>query len=365
MKASSALNGFIAGHWAYDYEIRSKSRGRAVEHQHRVSMADIARVAKVSPSTVSRALSGHPKVSDTARKLVLETADRLGYVRNLGAASLASSKCDAIGLLIRDVGNEFYGGLASCVQYETDDTGLSLLLALSEDSLESQLAAVRNLLGHGVGGIIIASGRISSQTADYAAKFVPTVVLATGYDMPSFSSVRIDPRCEGSLARRVVEQGHKKVAVTASADVLASALHARTANFLTGLVVAGAQATILSLPSHIEDVIGAEVDKAIDSGVTAIMAGNDSIALSILEHLDAIGVSCPGYVSVTGFDGVGTFRSPLLGLTTMEQPVGELARAAVSLMKDLLDNDSGQPHQVLVDGKFVVGRTLGPVRSEQ
>ncbi|WP_297316021.1 LacI family DNA-binding transcriptional regulator [Bifidobacterium indicum] len=336
-----------------------------MEHQRRVSMADIARAAKVSPSTVSRALNDHPKVSDEARRLVLETADRLGYVRNLGAASLASSKCDAIGLLIRDVGNEFYGGLASRVQYETDGVGLDLLLTSSEDSLDSQLAAVRNLLGHGVGGIIIASGRVSSQTADYAAKFVPTVVLATGYDMPSFSSVRIDPRCEGSLARRVVEQGHQKIAVTASADVLASALHARTANFLTELVVAGAQTTILSLPSDAKASIGSEVDKAIESGVTAIMAGNDAIALSILEHFKAIGVSCPEQVSVTGFDGVGAFRSPLLGLTTMEQPVGELARSAVSLMKDLLDNEAGQPHQVLVEGKYVPGKTLGPVRGRR
>ncbi|KFI75044.1 LacI family transcription regulator [Bifidobacterium mongoliense DSM 21395] len=331
------------------------------QRKHRVSMLDIATAAHVSPSTASRALNGHPKVSDEARKAVLDAAEKLGYVRNLGAASLASSQSNTIGLLIRDVGNQFYGGLASHVQAETDRYGFDLLLATGGDSVESQMRAVRNLLGHGVGGIIIASGRVAAQVADYAAKFVPTVVLASGLELPSLNSVRIDPQMEAKLAHIVVDHGHRNIAVTASSDSLASALHARIANFLTELIVAGAETTIISLANDDTD-IDKKIDEVLDSGATAIMAGNDSIALSVLEYLDSAGIACPGEVSVTGFDGIGPYRSSLFGLTTVEQPIDKLAHEAVKLMSRHLHDESPHTSQVLVRGRFIEGRTLGSVR---
>ncbi|WP_201736545.1 LacI family DNA-binding transcriptional regulator [Bifidobacterium xylocopae] len=323
-------------------------------------MTDIAREAKVSPATVSRALNGHPTVSDKVRRSVLDAAERLGYVRNLGAVSLASSQSNTVGLLIRDAGNQFYGGLASRIQAETDRYGFDLLITAGGDTLESQERAVRNLLGHGVGGIVIASGRVAAEAAEYSARFVPSLVLGTGLELPSLSSVRIDPHMEAGLARRVVDHGHRSIAVTASEDPLASTLHARTANFLTELVVAKTDTYIVSFSEQGGvDELGRQVDRALADGVTAIMAGSDEMALQILEYLNISGLRCPQDVSVTGFDGIGAYRSSLLGLTTIEQPVDELAHAAIKLMSRHMNEEHAQTAQILVPGRFVKGRTLG------
>ena len=101
-----------------------------MQRKHRVSMADIAKETGVSAATVSRALNNHPKVSAEVRAAVLQTADRLGYIRNLGAASLAASRSMTVGLLLRDMSSQFYGGVAAQGQMETDAAGYVLLITL-------------------------------------------------------------------------------------------------------------------------------------------------------------------------------------------------------------------------------------------
>lgn len=336
-----------------------------MQRKHRVSMADIAKETGVSAATVSRALNNHPKVSAEVRAAVLQTADRLGYIRNLGAASLAASRSMTVGLLLRDMSSQFYGGVAAQVQMETDAAGYDLLITIGGDDAESQMNAIRNLLGHDVGGIIVASGRIAEEVMEYSARFVPTVALSSGLDMPSVGSVRIDPKCEADLARRVVVAGHRNVAVTASSNPLASTLHARTATFLTELIVAGAQTLIMSMPVEQGRYLREQVDRALEAKVTAIMAGSDAIAVSIMEYLQELGLSCPDDISVTGFDGVGALRSPLLGLTTVEQPMERLASVAVGMITQYLTSGgseepiSGTVINQLVMGRFVPGRTLG------
>ncbi|WEV46995.1 LacI family DNA-binding transcriptional regulator [Bifidobacterium sp. ESL0690] len=329
------------------------------QRRRRVSMTDVARLAKVSPATVSRVLNNSTNVSEEARSAVLKAADSLGYVRNLGAVSLATTQTMTIGLLIRDLGNHFYGAVASHVRNQAAKAGFDLLIVSCEDNLESQMRAVRCLLGHSVGGIIISSGRVAASVAEYAAKFVPTIALATGLDLPTLNSVRIDPQSECDLAQQVVEHGHTCIAVTASTSPLTSALHARTANFLTQLVISGAQTHILSIQSDLGEPLYRAVDEAIDAGATAIMAGNDAIALAILEYFDTIGLRCPEDISVTGFDGMGAYRSSLLGLTTVEQPVAKLAESAVNMICQKILDGSQATSQMLIQGRYIAGHTLG------
>lgn len=330
----------------------------SMRHKHRVSMVDIAKASGVSAATVSRVLSNQDNVSDEVKELVLSSVERLGYVRNLGAATLAASKSNTVGLLVRDMSNQFYGAVASKVQEKTDKAGYDLLMATGGDSEGSQMRAARNLLGHGIGGMIIVSGRISPDVMSYVARFVPIVVLAAGIDIPSVSSVRIDPKCEADLASRVVDMGHKCVAVTASSDPLASTLHSRTSIFLTELIIRGVKTVIMPIEDNDLCSIQKQVDLALSEHVTAIMAGSDTIALSILECLHSKGISCPKDVSVTGFDGVGCLATSLLGLTTVKQPVDLLAKNAVEVMEKYFNDKQTGISRIIVKGDFIHGFTL-------
>lgn len=331
-----------------------------VERKKRVSIVDVAREAGVAQSTASRALSGAPKVSRAARDAVEAAAERLGYVRDLRAGGLASSRTRTIGLLVRRSERVFYGEIAARVQAETDRRDVDLLIVGAGDDEDRQLAAVRNLLGHGVGGILIASGRASATSVEYAASFVPTVTIALGLTRPGFDAVNIDPASESDLADRVVQAGHRHVAVTASRNELAHTLHARTSHFLTRLILADVKTTILPYRTSEPRAFESALSAALDDGVTAVMAGDDAGAVRVLEHLAQWGVDCPGSVSVTGFDGVGLYRTSLLGITTVAQPVAALAERAVDLLERRLESGTTVAEDIRIPGTFIPGRTLGP-----
>ncbi len=333
-----------------------------MERRARVSMVEVARAAGVSQSTASRALNGAAKVSPEAREAVMSAAERLGYVRDLRAADLASARPATMGLLIRGNYRAFYGELAGAIQSETDRRDVDLLIVGAGDDEHRQIRAVQNLLGHGAGGILIATGRASETTVEYAAGFVPTVTIALGLTRPGFDSVGIDPASEADLADRVAAAGHRHVAVTATPNRLAYTLHARTANFVTRLVMAGVRTTIVAESAERGQPLREALRAALDDGATAVMTGDDATAVQVLEHLQEWGIRCPDDVSVTGFDGVAPYRSPLLGLTTVAQPVAELATRAVELMHQRLIGAEGEGPAGAVDahvpGSFVPGRTL-------
>jgi LacI family transcriptional regulator len=265
-----------------------------------------------------------------------------------------------MGLLIRGAERTFYGELAAGVQRETDRLDADLLIAAAGDDERHQVRAVRTLLGHGVGGILIASGRASEEAVDYAASFVPTVTIALGLVRPGFDAVNIDPKSEADLADAVAAAGHRHVVVTASQNRLAYTLHARTANYLTRLVLAGVRTTILPDRGEDDAEVRTALRAALDDGATAVMTGDDATAVRVLEYLAEWRIDCPGRVSVTGFDGVGVYRSPLIGLTSVTQPVAELARSAVALMAQRLEGDTRPACDVRVPGILREGRTLGP-----
>ena len=152
---------------------------------------------------------------------------------------------------------------------------------------------------------------------------------------------------------------HRDVAITASRHPLATTLHARTATFLTEFVVAGVTTSIVTEDAAQGEAFENGLRQALHEGATAIVAGSDMIALRALELLQEWKISCPEEVSVTGFDGVGPYRSPLLGLTTVEQPVTDMAREAVSLLTARFNGGDSAERDIRIPGRIIEGRTLG------
>lgn len=326
----------------------------------RVDLEDVARAAGVSRSTASRALRGEARVSPETTRRVLETAESLGYVRDIRAAELASTAPTTVGLLIRGAERSFYGDVAAKVQAETDLREIDLLVVSGSDDHASQVRALNNLLGHGVAGIMVASGRASLAAAEHAASFVSTVLLGLDPNHSSIDSVAIDPASETLLARHVAEAGHRRVAVTTSDQPGSTTLQLRTARFRDELERHGATTTLVHGMGDRGPTFAAELRRALDDGVTAVMAGDDPTAVEILELFQDWGVRCPEEVSVTGFDGVGVFLSPLFGLTTMRQPVEQMARWAVQTMISRVSGDQDATQHVTYPGELRAGRTLGP-----
>lgn len=332
-----------------------------VQRRPRVDLADVARVAGVSRSTASRALREEGRVSADTVARVMATAAELGYIRDLRAAELRATTPTTLGLLVRGAERSFYGEVAAQVQMAADARELDLLIVNGGDNHNSQDHAVRTLIGHRVAGIMIASGRASLPVAEYAADFVPTVLLGLASEHPHIDSVSIDSASETDLAEMVAAAGHRRVAVTASEQAESTTLRLRTERYRQALLARGVTVTLVPGAGDDGPEFVAALRRALDDSASAIMAGDDATAVRVLELFDAWGVRCPDDVSVTGFDGVGVFASPLFGLTTVRQPVAQMARAATSIMAARLQGTNTPVEHAVYDGEFLAGRTLAAV----
>ncbi|MEV7972601.1 LacI family DNA-binding transcriptional regulator [Cellulomonas sp. NPDC089187] len=330
-----------------------------MQRRARADLSDVARAAGVSRSTASRALRGEGRVSAETVARVARVAADLGYVRDLRAAELRETAATTLGLLVRGAERSFYGEVAAQVQAAADARDIDLLIVNGGDDHDGQFRAVQALLGHRVAGMMIASGRMSLAAAEHAATFVPTVLIGMPSSHPEIDSVAIDPMLETQLAASVARAGHRRVAVTTSDRPESTTLHLRTARFRDELIARGADPVLVPGVGEDGQEFVTALRRAVDGGATAVMAGDDPTAVQVLELLDAWGMNCPGQISVTGFDGVGVYASPLFGLTTVRQPVEQLAAAAMRVMVARLGGRvSAVSHDVL-PGELLIGRTLG------
>lgn len=330
-----------------------------MEKRLNVGIRQVAEAAGVSKSTASRALRREDRVSAETIAHVEKIAASLGYVPDLRAAGLSSTTRTTVGLMVRGAERSFYGEIAAAVQAATDARGVDLLIVNGGDSHESQQRALRTLLGHRVAGILVASGRASVDAVEMAASFVPTVLVGMETTHDGIDSVTVDPSAEMQMVRDVLAAGHRRVAVVSADQPDSTVLVSRAARYGDELERGGA--TCVSLPSVAETgAFASALRSAVGDGVTAVMALNDSDAITVLEILADWGVECPGALSVTGFDGVGLYRSPLIGLSTMRQPVERMAAEAAECMVGRVAGDAAAARHITVGGDRIVGRTLGP-----
>lgn len=329
-----------------------------------VGLTDVAKAAGVSVATASRALRGADRVSPETVALVRETAARLGYVPDKRAVNLRSHTPATVGLLLRSAELSFYGAIAAQMQSEVDSHGIDLLIANGGDDRSSQSRAIETLVGHRVAGIVFASGRAAPEAIEKAAASVPTVLVGAVSSVDGIASVVISGESEAQMARAVLEAGHRRVAVTRSLVAGTAVLQRRSERYEETLRLGEASVLALELGDG-QAGLSEQVDRARRQGVTAIMAGDDLTALHILEILAERGVRCPEEISVTGFDGVGVLQSPLFGLTTMKQPVRELAATATALILARLTGGPATATQDAILGQFVPGRTLRNLQRTQ
>ncbi|MDR2930972.1 MAG: LacI family transcriptional regulator [Propionibacteriaceae bacterium] len=328
-----------------------------------VGLIDIATAAGVSRSTASRALRGEDRVSSDTVEKVRRAAESLGYVRDLRASDLASNQASAIGIMLRASERSFYGEIAARIQTVVGQQGLDLIIVNGGDSRDTQMRAISSLLGHKVAGVIIASGRASMEVAQYAASFAPVVLVGLSCSSSDIDSTVIDPDSERALARAVLSYGHRTVAVTSAAADVSRTLYDRAEVFSSELRDGGATVVDIGEAHQGGAQLAQAVTTAIKAHATAIMTGDDPTMLSVLEELQRRRISWPDQVSVTGFDGVGVFASPLLGFTTMRQPVEDLGQTAIRLVMTRIADSSAAARHLYLPGRLLPGRTLGPVPS--
>lgn len=315
-----------------------------------VSIADVAARAQVSPTTVSHTISGKRKVSQKVRVKVLAAMEDLGYVPSRSAQNLASGRTRLIGLIVPDIGNEYFAELTRGVEVAAVDRGYNVILCTTGFDLERERLYLSTLRSRAVDGLVYAAGAPPKGTElRKILGDLPTVLVDEQVPESSIPAVMSDNHAGGCLAaRHLIALGHHHAVVLgAERDPVSSAERVR--GFCeTWREAAGSEPVVLSGSFTAQggrDAVGSHLEALRADNITAIFAVNDLMALGAIEALEDVGVRFPEDMSIVGFDGISAGRFARPRLTTVRQDVGRLgARAVHRLISSLESEEELQTH---------------------
>ena len=287
---------------------------------------DVARVAGVAPSTVSRAFARPGRVNADTAARVRAVADELGYRANPIARALSTSKTHIVALMVSDVANPFYAELIRGAQTTATQEGYLVLLADAQESASLERQALERLIPI-VDGIVIGSSRMSDAGLRAIAKQVPLIVL--NRELPDVPSVVIDNTAGMRAAvGHLHGLGHTSVTYVAGPEA-SWADGARWRALRDAACELGVHAHRLGpfAPTFQGGLACAEA--VLTSPPTAAICYNDLIAIGVMTTLRRAGLRVPSDVSVIGFDDILTARLASPPLTTVAAPMRYMGATAL------------------------------------
>jgi LacI family transcriptional regulator len=308
------------------------------------TIADVAKQAGVSVSTAARVLSGRGYAAEQTRQTVLEAARALGYVPNQIARSLRTRRTRTIGLLIGDVENAFYSTIAKHAESLAKDAGYHVVLCNSDDDPEIERGYLDLLEGMRVDGLIVTPTlRNRGRLAQLIRQGIVVVQVDRKVDRLPADAILVDNE-EGAYRAvfHLIEAGHSSIGVLPG-DLDVPTARSRLAGYRRALEDRRipVRDRLIKPGSFHRDHAFEDATELIRArpAPTAIFAANNILAEATLMALADLGLGVPGDVSVVGFDDVQWMRMVSPPLTTVRQPIADMARSAVELMLRRLDAD--------------------------
>ncbi|HWD03435.1 MAG TPA: LacI family DNA-binding transcriptional regulator [Amycolatopsis sp.] len=327
------------------------------------TIADVAKLAGVHKATASRALN--PRTSGqvnaaTARR-VLQAAKRLNYQPNTVARSLSTNRSATIGVLIPDLTNPLFPLIVRGIEDALGPSGYTALLANTDNDPERAEARFDALLSRRVDGFLIATARREDRLVVRAhEQGLPVVLLNRSTDDPLFPVVTGDDAAGVTAAvGHLTGLGHERIAHLSGPPAMSTgAVRARAFRQF-----APAGSPVVECAAYSEDAGAAAARRLLDErpDVTAILAGNDMIALGALQVLRERGLRCPDDVSLVGFNDMRFVDQLVPPLTTVHVPHHRLGAEAARLLLDQLDRPGEPAKTVSLPLHLVVrGSTAAP-----
>jgi DNA-binding LacI/PurR family transcriptional regulator len=324
-------------------------------------LEDVATLAGVSHQTVSRVVNNHPNVSKATRDRVEAAIAELGYRRNTAARSLVTRRSQTIGVLGVELAQYGPANTLVGVQQAAREAGYFVSIAALKDSTADSVAdAVRHFTDQGADGIIVIvphGGTV--QTLESLRLQVPVVVVGAG-SPGRFSGAMVDQKLGARMAvAHLVSEGHRRIGhISGPRDWMDA--DARAQGWREQLAEMGLEAD-LELEGDWSAGSGYRLGRALaaDHTATAVLVGNDQMALGLLRALTEAGVRVPQDVSVVGFDDqpeAAYFTPPL---TTVRQDFRGLGRRCVDLILAQIEDGAPSGNTVVAPELIIRASTAG------
>lgn len=300
------------------------------------TIKDVAKEAGLTVTTVSRVLNNRGYISENARQKVEEAMKKLNYQPNEMARSLRK-KSNLIGVIVPHIRHPYFAETISNLEHEAYKEGYRILLCNSQDREEREREYLDICKSNRVAGIIIFSGAVSVSVFDELD--IPIIAMERNVETAT-ASVECDNKTGGALAaRKLIDSGCKKLLIIGSNK---GSIELPADNRVKGFLEVCNQENIPAYEISPESSDYAALTyMAMDEkilkeypDVDGIFASSDLIAASIIQACDSIGKKIPEDLKLVGFDDILVARFTSPQLTTIHQPIKEMANLAIRLIKD-------------------------------
>lgn len=316
------------------------------------TIRDVAQLAGVSVTTVSRVLNHRPDVNAATREKVERVMVECNFVGNANARSLKQLDGDVAALILRGRSNPFLSGLAETMLQFAREADVSFLMESIDEKDDEFQTALRLMHEKRARGFIFIGSRLDERLEVLRGQDVPMVfatVNAVNAGLPRAASVSIDDRRMGREAMEMlIRAGHTKIAIFGGSRNQGDGLADRYIGAREACEQAGVpfdETRYVETRFSLEDAYNAARNFfATRSDTTAVFAMSDMVAMGVIRALRDINRRVPEDVSVVGFDGVEMGKYFIPSLSTIVQPQEEIARQSVDVLLDMMERDGSARH---------------------
>ena len=341
----------------------NNARGRKV-----ATIADVSKLAGVSPMTVSRVVNGAANVRPATRDIVNAAVAALNYTPNQAARHLAGGQLTRIGVLYSNPSASYLNELLVGLLNKSSNAHVQLVVQKCEADQDEQ-QVIEDLLANGIDGLILPPPFCDSrQVIELVISMgVPAVVVASGQPDERLSAVSVDDRLAAyEMTRHLLSLGHQRLGfIVGHPNQTASAR--RLAGFREAMAAAGLAVDerfiTQGLFNYRSGLDAAEILLAQDPRPTAVFASNDDMAAATVAIAHRMGLDVPSDLTVAGFDDAPLATTIWPELSTVRQPIKDMAEAAVDLLvREIRTPRDGVGEQLLMDFTLIRRQSDAPPR---
>ena len=337
-------------------------RSRHPEGPRQATIRDVARAARVSVATVSRALNDSGPVRDDTRRRVRDAADNLRFTPHGAARSLITSRTNTLGVLLPDLYGEFFSEIIRGIDRSAQRAGYQLLLSSARNAHDEVHGAFRAMYGRVDGLVLMAPDIALVELFAQHRDGTPIVFINSPVTSEDARVITIDNHGGAyQMAKHLVRKGHRRIAIIRGAETNHDATE-RLRGYRDALEDSGLPSDPrLELPGDFTEGAGYRAGRAalrLQPRPTAIFAANDAMAIGALSALREEGVAVPDDIAVAGFDDIPIARYVSPPLSSVHVPIAQLGERAMDLLLGAIAGAAnGAARQVVLPTTLVIRKS--------
>jgi DNA-binding LacI/PurR family transcriptional regulator len=310
----------------------------------RVSIKDIAELAGVSHSTVSRALHGRGRMSAETRMRIIALAEDVGYTPDALARSLVRGETCTVGVVVTTIADPFVVQIVDGIECVAHQAGYSVFLSASHNNPDREKNVVHTIIKKKINAVIVTASRVGALYADILEDFgAPIVLINNMHESKYLYSVSADDVSGAQMAvEHLLALGHRRIGYIGSAERPISSQRR-----WQGYLQAHKRFGLVPAPAlRVEPAVGTDLEvgrsglvELLDQAPSAIFTYNDVTAIGVMLEARERNIDIPLQLSLVGFDDIQATRFVTPALTTIHQPRAAMGKAAMEMALSLLQGE--------------------------